>query len=105
MLQCRGKSGSGSFGRYSLAPERSPEGPGNLDLVSQSRHVIWMQGAGPAGDVPRSAVVDQPKTEAVLLPVLKMVAKARGSMVGVERHAWTKGVPDIRIGPDREESI
>jgi hypothetical protein len=41
----------------------------------------------------------------VLLPVLLMVLEAPGSMLGIEGRTGAKRIPDIRIGPDGEESF
>jgi prepilin-type processing-associated H-X9-DG protein len=105
VLQRRGNCGLGSLGRYSPTPEGTSKRPPHLDLVGELRHVIGMRAANQARGVPGGAVIDQPKTEAVPLPVLDMVAEAPPSMLGVERRAGAKRVPDIGIGPDGKESI
>ena len=41
----------------------------------------------------------------MLLPVLLMVLEAPNAVLGVERRTGAKRTPDIRVGPDGEESI
>jgi hypothetical protein len=105
MLERRRDCDLGSFSRYHSPPERSPERPGDLNLIREFRHIVRMRCAHPNDRVFSIAVIDEPETEVVLLPVGQVVLEPSACMLRVELRPWTKRMPDVAVCPDDPESV